>query len=389
MPPAEDHPPHHNHNNTGGNAQQQHVHHPVAPSLPWRCGSVATMGIVGLLCRGFLSGLSNLEVNGMDNFLRLLDERRNVEGRERGLITVSNHVSVLDDPLLWGSLPLSYMFNPDNLRWSLASHDLAFPNKTLSLFFSLGQTLPCHRLAHSPHGGLFQPTMTQAIRLLSRAPFSTPPKAPADDSRRDISDPFSSATLTYSTNEHDSFPAPSAWLSRRHAWVHIFPEGKVHQKEDRTMRYFKWGVARLILESEPCPDVVPMWVEGPDQIMHESRTFPRFLPRVGKTVNITFGDRVDTDKAFGDLRARWRRLKERYGGEGLEVGVLNDALKHAKEAVELRKECAMRVRNEVLKVRRARGLPDEDPKVGLVETWALEGPGQEGKKKDDSWVKDL
>ncbi|KAK7516778.1 hypothetical protein IWZ03DRAFT_378998 [Phyllosticta citriasiana] len=389
MPPAEDHPPHHNHNNTGGNAQQQHVHHPMAPSLPWRCGSVATMGIVGLLCRGFLSGLSNLEVNGMDNFLRLLDERRNVEGRERGLITVSNHVSVLDDPLLWGSLPLSYMFNPDNLRWSLASHDLAFPNKTLSLFFSLGQTLPCHRLAHSPHGGLFQPTMTQAIRLLSRAPFSTPPKAPADDSRRDISDPFSSATLTYSTNEHDSFPAPSAWLSRRHAWVHIFPEGKVHQKEDRTMRYFKWGVARLILESEPCPDVVPMWVEGPDQIMHESRTFPRFLPRVGKTVNITFGDRVDTDKAFGDLRARWRRLKERYGGEGLEVGVLNDALKHAKEAVELRKECAMRVRNEVLKVRRARGLPDEDPKVGLVETWALEGPGQEGKKKDDSWVKDL
>ncbi|KAK7530254.1 uncharacterized protein J3D65DRAFT_640646 [Phyllosticta citribraziliensis] len=399
MPPADDHPQHHNHNpphgNNSGNAAaaSQLQHHPPAPSLPWRCGSVATMGIVGLLCRGFLSGLSNLEVNGMDNFLRLLDERRSVEGRERGLITVSNHVSVLDDPLLWGSLPLSYMFNPDNLRWSLASHDLAFPNKTLSLFFSLGQTLPCHRLAHSPHGGLFQPTMTQAIRLLSRAPFAKPPppaeKAPAVDSR-DIPDPFSSAALTYTTNGHDSFPAPAAWLSRRHAWVHIFPEGKVHQKDDRTMRYFKWGVARLILESEPCPDVVPMWVEGPDQIMHESRTFPRFLPRVGKTVNVTFGDKVDTDAVFGDLRARWRRLKERYdGGDTLEVGVLNDGLKHAKEAVELRKECTMRVRNEVLKVRRARGLPDEDPKVGLVETWALEGPGQEGKKKDDSWVKDV
>lgn len=377
MPPAENHP----------------QHHPPAPGLSWRCGSVATMGVVGLLCRGFLSGLSKLQVNGMDNFLRLLDERRNVEGRERGLITVSNHVSVLDDPLLWGSLPLSYMFNPDNLRWSLASHDLAFPNKTLSLFFSLGQTLPCHRLAHSPYGGLFQPTMTQAIRLLSRAPFAKPPlpseKAPAVDSR-DVPDPFSSAALTYTTNGQDSFPAPSAWLSRRHAWVHIFPEGKVHQKDDRTMRYFKWGVARLILESEPCPDVVPMWVEGPDQIMHESRTFPRFLPRVGKTVNITFGDKVDTDAVFGDLRARWRRLKKRYdGSDSLEVGVLNEGLKHAKEAVELRKECTMRVRDEVLKVRRARGLPDEDPKAGLVETWALEGPGQDGKKKDDSWVKEV
>ncbi|KAK8214563.1 hypothetical protein IWZ01DRAFT_500196 [Phyllosticta capitalensis] len=389
MPPAEDNTNTNNHHHGNGDAAAQMHHHPAAPSLPWRCGSVATMGIVGLLCRGFLSGLSNLEVNGLDKFLRLLDERKNVDGRQRGLITVSNHVSVLDDPLLWGSLPLSYMFNPDNLRWSLASHDLAFPNKTLSLFFSLGQTLPCHRLAHSPHGGLFQPTMTQAIRLLSRAPFSKPPPAAAAEEHNDIADPFSSAALTYTTNGHDSFPAPAAWLSRRHAWVHIFPEGKVHQKEDRTMRYFKWGVARLILESEPCPDVVPMWVEGPDQIMHESRTFPRFLPRVGKDVNVTFGDRVDTEAVFGDLRARWRRLKERYGGEGLEVGVLNESLKHAKEAVELRKECTMRVRNEVLKVRRKRGLPDEDPKVGLVETWALEGPGQEGKKKDDSWVKDV
>jgi monolysocardiolipin acyltransferase len=30
----------------------------------------------------------------MDKFLELLDERADVEGRERGLITVSNHVSV-------------------------------------------------------------------------------------------------------------------------------------------------------------------------------------------------------------------------------------------------------------------------------------------------------
>ncbi|EKG10868.1 Tafazzin [Macrophomina phaseolina MS6] len=304
----------------------------------------------------------------------------------------------LDDPLIWGTLPLRYMFNPDNMRWSLASHDLAFPNKLLSTFFSLGQTLPCHRLAHSPYGGLFQPTMTQAIRLLSRAPFSAPlacndstttSSSATAAAAADIPDPFTSAALTYTTTGHDTFPAPAAYLSRRHGWVHIFPEGKVHQKDDRTMRYFKWGVARLILESDPCPDVVPMWIEGPDQIMHESRKFPRFLPRLGKTVNVTFGEKVDVDKVFGDLREKWKRLKEKEeGSERLEVGVLSDGLKYGKDAVELRKECAMRVREEVLKVRRGRGWPDEDPKAGLVETWALEGPKKEGKMEDESWVKD-
>jgi monolysocardiolipin acyltransferase len=45
------------------------------------------MGAVGVLCRGFLLGLSNLETHGLDNFLELLDEREDVEGRKRGLIT--------------------------------------------------------------------------------------------------------------------------------------------------------------------------------------------------------------------------------------------------------------------------------------------------------------
>jgi hypothetical protein len=38
----------------------------------------------------------------------------------------------MDDPILWGILPLSYMFNPDNLRWGLGSYDLCFTNKCAS-----------------------------------------------------------------------------------------------------------------------------------------------------------------------------------------------------------------------------------------------------------------
>jgi monolysocardiolipin acyltransferase len=84
---------------------------PEAPSGPWRAASAFTVGAVGLLCKGFL-GFNRVETHGMEDFLKLLDERVDVAGRERGLITgmnaiegclytsivltivVSNHISV-------------------------------------------------------------------------------------------------------------------------------------------------------------------------------------------------------------------------------------------------------------------------------------------------------
>lgn len=160
------------------------------------------------------------------------------------------------------------------------------------------------------------------------------------------------------------------------------------------MRYFKWGVSRLILESEPCPDVVPMWIEGMDQVMHESRKFPRFIPRGGKDISVTFGEKVDTESTFGDLRERWRRLCARVRATKGDVAeeelgiVRDDELKYGEEAVALRKECTLRVRQEVLKLRRQRGWEDEDPKSSLVETWRQEGGKKEGLMDDGSWVKD-
>ena len=213
----------------------------------------------------------------------------------------------------------------------------------------------------------------------------------------DISDPFSSPHLNYSTNGVDTFPAPSSYPSRRYSWLHIFPEGRVHQHPQKTMRYFKWGIARLILEPDECPDIVPMWIEGNEQIMHEDRVWPRFVPRLGKHLGIWFGDNVGGDKesGFTELRREWRKLEEQVRARSSgsetheEIGLLSEELKYGKAAMELRMECAKRVRQEVLRVRRLRGLPDEDPKEGLVETWSNEGGKLEGKMKDGSWDKDM
>lgn len=60
---------------------------PAQPSLPWRAGSAVTIGIVGFLSRTFLYGANNVEVNGWDRFQKLLDDRKDVQGREKGLIT--------------------------------------------------------------------------------------------------------------------------------------------------------------------------------------------------------------------------------------------------------------------------------------------------------------
>lgn len=67
---------------------------PESPSATWRASSGLTTGLIGSISRSFLLGFSRLETNGLDGFLRLLGERSDPNERQRGLITVSNHLSV-------------------------------------------------------------------------------------------------------------------------------------------------------------------------------------------------------------------------------------------------------------------------------------------------------
>lgn len=72
------------------------------------------------------------------------------------------------------------------------------------------------------------------------------------------------------------------------------------------------------------------------------------------------------------------------------VGVLwSEEMLRGEEVMELRMECTRRLREQVLKVRRERGYPDEDPKAGLVETYLREGSKTEGHMQDDTWVRDV
>ena len=104
--------------------------------------------------------------------------------------------------------------------------------------------------------------------------------------------------------------------------------------------------------------------------MPEDRTFPRFLPRIRKRICVVFGEEVDVREVFGDQIDRWNEIKHRVRGR---PGKGGDP-QAWREAVGIRIEVARRVREEVLKVRKGLGYPDEDEALGRAETWARSGP---------------
>ena len=52
------------------------------------------MGAIGSVCRTFYFGLNKTNVIGLDRFLEVLDSRKDVEGRQRGLITGTMSLSL-------------------------------------------------------------------------------------------------------------------------------------------------------------------------------------------------------------------------------------------------------------------------------------------------------
>ena len=157
------------------------------------------------------------------------------------------------------------------------------------------------------------------------------------------------------------------------------------------MRYFKWGVSRCILEPSIAPTVIPIFLEGFLDIMHESREFPRFLPRVGKNIKVAFGKPVDTAR-WEDVRGEWKRLCEVHGFWGDRVGSSHNMpqeMKTGEDVVRLRIETTARVREEVVKLRRELGWPEEEPTAGLVETYRKAGMTKEGETVEGAWEKDI
>ncbi|KAM6567816.1 hypothetical protein CsatA_026944 [Cannabis sativa] len=194
---------------------------------------------IGSLSKLLTSSLNSTSVQNPQTLLHL------VRSRPPGvpLITVSNHISVLDDPLIWGFPGFPSM--DSNLgRWVLAAKDICFTNNFSSYFFRIGKCIPITR-----GGGIYQEHMNEALEKLDTG-----------------------------------------------AWLHIFPEGIVSQ-EDAPIRRLKWGTASLIVRAKIKPIVLPIFHRGFEQVMPQSAPYGRrpLLPLCNKKIRIIVGEPIEFD----------------------------------------------------------------------------------------------
>ncbi|KAL8088646.1 uncharacterized protein LOC141697922 [Apium graveolens] len=196
--------------------------------------------VIGNVCYVFMHGLNRVQIYGAEKLHQALQHRPN----NKSLITVSNHVASLDDPLVIAALiPPSVLLDAQNLRWTLCASDRCFRNPVTSAFFKHVKVLPLTR-----GEGIYQKGMDIAIAKLNRG-----------------------------------------------GWVHIFPEGSRSRDGGKTVGSAKRGIGRLVLDADNVPMVVPFVHTGMQDIMPIGAKFPR----IGKTVTVLVGDPVEFDDLLG------------------------------------------------------------------------------------------
>lgn len=207
--------------------------------------------VLGNVCYVFMNGLNTVQVYGLEKLHNALLHRP----KDKPLITVSNHVASMDDPLIIAALlPPRVLLDAQNLRWTLCASDRCFTNPVLSAFFRSVKVLPVAR-----GDGIYQKGMDMAVAKLNRG-----------------------------------------------GWVHVFPEGSRSRDGGKTMGSSKRGVGRLVLDTDIIPTVIPFVHTGMQEIMPIGAN----IPRIGKTVTVLIGDPIHFDDVL-DVEEAQRMSREK------------------------------------------------------------------------------
>ena len=320
-------------------------------SKAWRFFSYSTsvfvIGVSKLIIKTFYS----VKLNNYENLTLARTRSRN---ENRGMMTVMNHMSTVDDPFIWATLPMSIYSSLNNMRWCLGAHNICFADKIKSFFFSAGQVLSTERFGAGP----FQGAIDASIRLLS--PDNTIPY------RNDNFKKFKGNRIVL-----EKYLPPI--VRKSPSWVHVYPEGfvlQLHPPFQNSMRYFKWGITRMILEATKPPIVLPIFTTGFENILPEDETksgFKQFLNSIGTKINVSFGKPLD-DTLIDTYRDEWNQLVLKYSKPG--ETDLNDELKFGPEAQDLRSRLASELRSAVANIRSEQpDLPSEDPRFSSPKWW--------------------
>ncbi|OQR69096.1 tafazzin-like [Tropilaelaps mercedesae] len=203
------------------------------PSYAWKAASYVVVPLVGTAVKVFAKLCTKVRYHNVDILVEAAEKRP----KGLPLLTASNHHSCIDDPYAWSMLPFRLLYNTSRMRWSLAAHDICFTCELHSKLFSRGQNIPVVR-----GEGVYQRAMDYCVELLNLG-----------------------------------------------KWVHIYPEGRVNMNPSEFLR-LKWGVGRLMTDSNVCPLVIPFWHMGMDSVLPNTKPY---RPRCGHVVTINVGQPID------------------------------------------------------------------------------------------------
>lgn len=336
----------------------------------WKTAAHGTCLLAVGVSKFMLNTFYNVKLSGYEKLEKAIERSKN---ENRGLMTVMNHMSVVDDPFIWGVFPWKMYTDFDQIRWCLGAHNVCFQNAFLSTFFSLGKVLSTVRFG----GGPFQGSIDASIRLLSPddtldLEWTSHCEVPPNNNKTNNGSNILNKLETKDGNVV-KYLAPVA--RSRPSWIHVYPEGFVLQLQppyENSMRYFRWGITRLILESTKSPIVVPIFSTGFEHIAPESSAgtmIERYLPRnMGAEINVTVGSAID-DSVIDQYRKEWLELCQKYYDPSNPTD-LSWELKYGEEAQNLRSRLAAELRSHVAKIRHEeRKLPLEDERFKSPEWW--------------------
>lgn len=231
-------------------------------TVPAKVSRAFTLSIVTGMCQAYLS-MAGVSVEGLKRFHKYLDDS---EATGRPILTVSNHMSVYDDPIIVSFIaPFSFHTTQTyRHRWGGCSEEICFKNKALASFFGSGKVLPIWR-----GGGLSQPMFAELAN-------------------------------------HLCVPG---------SWVHLFPEGCICQRQlnhsdvpSRRRSYMRWGVGKMIArayvnnELRHAPLLLPFFHEGLEKAVPlkeddgtSLRVFPKLKSESGENISIKirFGEPIE------------------------------------------------------------------------------------------------
>lgn len=253
--------------------------------------------LVGFLFTILLRVRNRFKAHRRDVLLKAVYKRP----KKKGLLSVSNHQSMLDDPGLWAAVLPWLWLRPETLRWSLCTDDVFFAKPWLTSILSGGNVIPLDRA-----GSLEQPMFRAFQQKLAAG-----------------------------------------------AWCHIFAEGRIWQnwrfedKDEPVLGPFKYGVGKLIAHSYPnSPLVLPIYHRGMSGVLPERVLEGEFkkrpstpqspFPKGGQQIDMNIGKPIDFSKKL-------ERFERTYPGQ---LGKWTSTF----ETIYLYKDITDEIRSQVLEL---------------------------------------